>query len=187
MCVPETPSSCDFKLILFSPHLKSFTLTGRHFVAFKNKGKVWGGVEAKDSEAQWNEENGGTPGELSEGSFLAWSYGPCDGIHHPRFFTCTQLSIFASRSKLYILLVTAAWLRGRYVCGAGWGAMHLYLSSDRCGSKEGFLLFSVQMLCCAISSCGCVLFSSGCCSTTSYIWESARHEKPSWFPHQALR
>lgn len=37
LCVPETPSSCDFKSILFPPHLKSFTLAGRHFDAFKNK------------------------------------------------------------------------------------------------------------------------------------------------------
>lgn len=37
VCAPETPSSCDFKSILFPPHLKSFTLAGRHFDAFKNK------------------------------------------------------------------------------------------------------------------------------------------------------
>lgn len=65
VCVPETPSSCDFKSILFSPHPKSFTLTGRHFVAFKNKTKVWEEGEAKHFPAQRDEEeNGDTLGNL---------------------------------------------------------------------------------------------------------------------------
>lgn len=80
--MPETPSSCDFKSILFSPHLKSFTLAGRHFDAFKNKTRKrfggWGGrSQMLSSRMRDEEENGGTGGGLFEGVCLVWSYASC--------------------------------------------------------------------------------------------------------------
>lgn len=82
VCVPETRSSWDFKSILFSPHLKSFTLAGRHFDVLGNKTRKrfveWG--EGKGFPGEWEiRKVGGTLGHLCEGAFL-----PCSGAGiHP--------------------------------------------------------------------------------------------------------
>lgn len=96
VCVPETPSSWDFKSILFSPHLKSFTLAGRHFDVLGNKTResfvLWG--EGKGFPVEWERRK--TVGvHLFEGAFLHCSCASHDGIHPSVVLSKTFVSLLA--------------------------------------------------------------------------------------------